>query len=83
MPTRIKHFVAPAIDLRRLGETIAARRKSLGMTQTDLAEAAGQHQGEISKLERGLVEPTLQSLANIAVALRLHPLRLLGVVFDE
>lgn len=83
MPTRIKHYVAPRIDLRRLGAAIANRRKSLGLTQVQLAEAALQNQGEISRLERGLVEPTLQSLANVAVALSLPPWALARAAFEE
>ena len=49
-----------------LGQTIIDRRKSLGITQTQLANLADVNINTIIKLERGNANPTLQILAKIA-----------------
>ena len=49
---------------------IRAWRKERGMTMMELAEKAGMHQGHLSKLERGLMPYTQQSLERVAQALR-------------
>ncbi len=43
------------------------------MTMVELAEKAGMHQGHLSKLERGLMPYTQQSLERLSEALRLTP----------
>jgi transcriptional regulator with XRE-family HTH domain len=52
---------------------IRAWRKERGMTMMELAEKAGMHQGHLSKLERGLMPYTQQSLERVAKALRVTP----------
>lgn len=52
---------------------IRAWRKERGLTMMELAEKAGMHQGHLSKLERGLMPYTQQSLERLAEALRLTP----------
>ena len=49
-----------------LGQTITDRRKSLGITQTQLANLADVNINTIMKLERGNANPTLQILVKIA-----------------
>lgn len=41
-------------------------RKELGMTQSDLAKAIGTDQSRISKLEKGLLNPSLEFLKKLA-----------------
>ena len=48
-------------------------RKARGMTMVELAEKAGMHQGHLSKLERGLMPYTQQTLERVADALRVTP----------
>ena len=52
---------------------IRAWRKERGMTMMELAEKAGMHQGHLSKLERGLMPYTQQSLERVAKALGVTP----------
>jgi len=49
---------------------IAVRRKSLGMTQEDLAEAAGISSRYVSVLEAGSSRPTIDVARDVAEALR-------------
>lgn len=48
-------------------------RKARGLTQTQLAEAIGANQATISKIEKGLGNPTLDMIQRIAAALKVHP----------
>ncbi len=43
-------------------------RRSKGWTQVELAEASGVQQSEISRIERGQGNPTLQTMAQLASA---------------
>ena len=42
------------MDLIKIGKYIAGKRKSLGMTQTQLAEKLGMSDKSVSKWERGV-----------------------------
>lgn len=53
----------------RLGERIALLRKSKGITQEQLAEAAGLHRPHICKIEAGKYAATIDVLQAIAEAL--------------
>ncbi len=57
----------------RAAETVGARirrtRKSLGMTQTDLALAAGVNQGYLSAIERGKTHARKRTIDVLAIAL--------------
>lgn len=53
----------------RLGDRIRARRKELGMNQTDLAERAGMTASFVSQVERGVTSPSIDSLYKISQAL--------------
>jgi transcriptional regulator with XRE-family HTH domain len=55
--------------LLRIGENIRARRLKKKMTQFDLAEAIGCHQDNISRIETGKVNLTIEYLFNIAESL--------------
>lgn len=52
-----------------LAEQIRARRKTLGLTQAQLAELVGTSQGKIGDYERGEVEPTITTLKALAKVL--------------
>ena len=56
---------------RMLGKEVRARRRSQGLSQRDLAFAAGTSQPTISRLERGSVETTIATLAAVGAALGL------------
>ena len=63
------------IDNRNyLGETIKGKRKEMKMSQETLAEKAETTQPRISKIERGVADPSFQLICDIARALECSPL---------
>ncbi|MCC7320174.1 MAG: helix-turn-helix domain-containing protein [Rubellimicrobium sp.] len=56
-----------------LGERLRDRRKALGLTLRDVAEAAGLTPGFISQIERDLATPSITSLNRVAKVLDLDP----------
>lgn len=63
------------------GDNIAAIRKRLGLTQSDLAERLNVEQPTVQRWERGLREPNMTKLAEIANALGVDPGELFGAGF--
>ena len=61
---------------RLLGEAIRARRKKAGFSQEKLAERASLSTVFISRIERGIESPSVDSLVKVANALsaRVHDL---------
>lgn len=55
-----------AVDYQRIGHRIQVRRKGLGKTQDNLAEALAVSVGYVSQLERGVTKINLDTLAAIA-----------------
>ena len=55
--------------LVRFGRALRERREATRMTQLDLAEEAGMSESYVSKLERGLVSPSLEAIDTLARAL--------------
>ena len=56
--------------IRIFSENIQRRRKQLGMTQEELAERLDISQQSMSRMERGIMAPKFERLAEIASALR-------------
>ena len=56
----------------RLARSIIARRQALGLTQGQLAAAAGIHQSDLSRIEHGRANPTFATLDALARALGVH-----------
>jgi transcriptional regulator with XRE-family HTH domain len=54
---------------KSVGVLIAARRKSLGLTQGELAERVGIEQESMSRIETGSITPSLNRLFSLADAL--------------
>ena len=52
--------------LETLAESLCTMRKSVGMTQVQLAKKTGIAQADISKIERGLANPSLSTLKRLA-----------------
>ena len=63
-----------------IGKRIEARRERLGLTQAQLAAAAGLHQSQVSRFERGDRNPSIKQAAAIAQALRCSVASLLPTV---
>jgi transcriptional regulator with XRE-family HTH domain len=53
----------------RLARELLAARRERGLTQTQLAERTGIDQSDISRIEAGNANPTLQTLATLSAAL--------------
>ena len=66
------------MDMRRLvGENVARLRRRQGLTQERLAEKSGFSQQYLSGLEKGLRNPTVVTVFEIAQALGVSHLELL------
>ncbi len=60
-----------AADLKTLlGATIKTERSGLGFSQEELAERAGLHRTYVSDVERGVRNPSIESIEKLAQALR-------------
>ncbi len=57
------------LDLKRLGQQIRALRQERGISQEKLAELSSRCPGYISRVERGLVRISADTLTRIAAAL--------------
>jgi transcriptional regulator with XRE-family HTH domain len=55
------------------GKIIADLRKSVRLSQEELAERAGVHRTYVSQLERGLKSPTLDTVLKLSSALGTRP----------
>ncbi len=64
-----------------VGNRIKERRETLGISQSDLADAIGTSQNQVSRYERGASDPTSEMLLKLASALGTSPNWLTG--FDE
>lgn len=60
-----------------IGPNLNARRKTLGMSQTELAEQIGVSQVFLSKWERGIAWPSVERLCHLCEALQCGPQQLL------
>ena len=49
-----------------IGDKLTSAREIAGMTQVELAETTGIYQADISKIERGLANPSLLTLKRLA-----------------
>lgn len=56
-----------------IGKRVRTYRKQAGMTQGKLAEKAGMDTNNVSRIERGISTPTLESLVKICNVLKVTP----------
>lgn len=68
----VEQIIVDDINIR-LAEWIVAMRECRGMTQAQLAKVTGIHQAEISKLERGLANPSFSTIKKVADGLDYTP----------
>lgn len=57
--------------IAQIGIELSRVREAAGMTQKQLAEATGIYQADISKIERGLANPSLSTLKRLAAGLEM------------
>ena len=67
MPSRLQNRL-PELDAKALGAALAARRVQAKLSQEEVAERLGIGQEAVSRLERGVVVPSLQRLFEFANA---------------
>ena len=67
-----------ALVRRQLGGAIRRRRHAASLTLATVSERAGISVSMLSQVERGLLDPSLDTLRNIADALGTAPFRLLA-----
>jgi transcriptional regulator with XRE-family HTH domain len=65
-------LAAAAADHGSLGMRLRQRRRQLGLTLKEVADAAGLSVGFISQIERGIATPSLSSLVSVSRALRME-----------
>lgn len=62
---------------KQLGENIKKAREKADKTQEEVAEEAGIHVSYLSRIERGVVNPSVEVLENIAKALKVKSAEIL------
>ncbi len=68
---------------RLMGARIKGLRRWRGLTQDQLAEKAGVSLNYLSRIERGLENPTLDTLLGLAKGLKVEPLELFTFEHEE
>lgn len=66
---RLAHVGEDGWFFSQLAEQVATRRKSLGLSQHELAELTGTTQSAVARLEAGARPPKIDTLLRIAHAL--------------
>ena len=66
-----------------MSDVIKTRRTALGLSQTELAKAAGLHVRQIARYEAGEQQPVLSVAVSLADALDISLNQLAGVIDDE
>lgn len=64
---------------KQFGNTVRRLRGNQGWSQEDLAEFSGLHRTYISGIERGVRNPSLSIIIQVAKALKVHP----SLLFSE
>lgn len=61
------------LDMRKIGNRLLAIRKRMGMTQAEVAEAAGLSGRTYADIERGTVNMRVETILHICEALHITP----------
>jgi transcriptional regulator with XRE-family HTH domain len=64
---------------REIGQTLRRARKALGLSQTQLGNAVGTSKNAVSSWERGDCAPTVESLREACLVLKVPPGQVLGM----
>ena len=70
-------------DFKSIGNKLLARRKQAGMTQGELAEAAGLSDRTYADIERGTVNARIETILNICKSLDITPDDILTEMTDN
>jgi transcriptional regulator with XRE-family HTH domain len=69
--------IMPMTPVEDFARRIRALRSSRGISQAELARAAGLSRGYLSRVEIGMQSPTLEVIERLAAALKVRPADLL------
>jgi transcriptional regulator with XRE-family HTH domain len=67
---------------KRLGEFVRLKRMQLKLSQPQLADRVGLDYQYISRVERGLISPTLHWLCNLSEAFEMSPEEFIREMLD-
>jgi ribosome-binding protein aMBF1 (putative translation factor) len=67
-----KHYAEERDRVFGVQQALAIARERRGLTQKQLAELSGVQQSEISKIERGQINPTIETVARMAAPLNVR-----------
>jgi ribosome-binding protein aMBF1 (putative translation factor) len=67
-----KHYAEERDRVFGVQRALAIARERKGLTQKQLAELSGVQQSEISKIERGQINPTIETIARMAAPLNVR-----------
>lgn len=73
----------PIFDFHSIGDNLLQLRKRAGLTQAEVAEAAGLSDRTYADIERGTVNMRVATLLGICKALRVTPNDVLSVADDK
>lgn len=65
------------------GQVLRVLRKEAGMSQEQLAFAAGIERNFVSLIERGINQPTVRVIFKLASALQVSPSKMIGLVEEK
>ncbi|NJJ03670.1 helix-turn-helix domain-containing protein [Corynebacterium coyleae] len=65
-------FAAELAERKAVGAALASARHDRGATQQSVADAAGIQQAELSRIENGVGNPTVETLLKVLAALDLR-----------
>lgn len=65
---------------KQFGASLRARREALGLSQEQVADAAGIHRTEVSRLEGASRDPRLSTIVRVAGGFGITPSELLSSV---
>jgi transcriptional regulator with XRE-family HTH domain len=65
------------------GTVVREERAKSGVSQDELAEMAGMHRTGLSKIERGLLQPSLQAIIGLSAALGRDPVEIILLTMQK
>ncbi len=71
------------LDAKIVGQVIQRVREKNGMSQELVSGLAGIGRTHLSAIERGERKPTLETFYRIALAMNLHPWKLMQLIEEE
>ncbi len=71
------------LDAKIVGQVIQRVREKNGMSQELVSGLAGIGRTHLSAIERGERKPTLETFYRIALAMNLHPWKLMRLIEEE